>query len=405
MDAPIAPGFAERLSRVQVAATVQMTIRARELRAQGHDVIALTIGEPDFDSPRHAIEAAYQAALAGDTKYPPQDGTPALKQAVQRKFQRDNGLDFALDEISVSNGGKQSIFNAFLATLDAGDEVVIPAPYWGAYPLMTRLLGAEPVFVAGSQNNGFKPRAEDIDAAITPRTKWLMLNNPNNPSGAALSHDEMLAIAAVMRRHPHVWILSDDMYEHLVYDGFEYHTMATVAPDLRDRTLTISGVSKTYAMTGWRIGFAAGPKNLIKAMVNMQGQATAGVSTIGQAAAAAALDGPQEESRAQIKIYQRRRDLVVGGLNACAGISCHKPEGAFYVFPSVAGCLGKISAGGQRIDTDQDFSRALLDENHVALVHGGAFGMSGYLRISYATDDATLAEACRRIQLFCAGLC
>ena len=404
MDAPITPAFAERLSRVQVAATVQMTIRARELRAQGHDVIALTIGEPDFDSPRHAIEAAYKAALAGDTKYPPQDGTPALKQAVQRKFSRDNGLDFALDEISVSNGGKQSIFNAFLATLDAGDEVVIPAPYWGAYPLMTRLLGAEPVFVAGSQNNGFKPRAEDIDSAITPRTKWLMLNNPNNPSGAALSRDEMLAIAAVMRKHPHVWILSDDMYEHLVYDGFRYETMAVVAPDLRPRTLTISGVSKTYAMTGWRIGFAAGSKNLIRAMVNMQGQATAGVSTVGQAAAAAALDGPQEESLAQIKIYQRRRDLVVAGLNACAGISCHKPEGAFYVFPSVAGCLGKTSAGGQRIETDQDFSRALLDEHHVALVHGGAFGMSGYLRISYATGDAALAEACRRIQVFCAGL-
>ncbi len=404
MDAPISPGFAERLSRVQVAATVQMTIRARELRAAGHDVIALTIGEPDFDSPRHAIEAAYQAALAGDTKYPPQDGTPALKQAVRRKFQRDNGLDFALDEISVSNGGKQSIFNAFMATLDAGDEVVIPAPYWGAYPLMTRLLGAEPVFVAGSQNNGFKPRAEDIDSAITPRTKWLMLNNPNNPSGAALSRGEMLAIAAVMRKHPHVWIMSDDMYEHLVYDGFKYETMAVVAPDLRDRTLTISGVSKTYAMTGWRIGFAAGPKHLIRAMVNMQGQATAGVSTVGQAAAAAALDGPQEEFHAHVGIYQRRRDLVVDGLNACAGISCHQPEGAFYVFPSVAGCLGKVSAGGQRIDSDQDFSRVLLDENHVALVHGGAFGMSPYLRISYAADDASLAEACRRIQVFCAGL-
>ena len=404
MDIPVAPGFAERLGRVQVAATVQMTIRARELRAQGVDVIALTIGEPDFDSPRHAIEAAYQAALTGETKYPPQDGTKALKEAVRRKFQRDNGIDYALDEIAVSNGGKQAIFNAFMATIDDGDEVVIPAPYWGAYPLMTQLLGGKPVFVAGSQNNGFKPRAEDIDAAITPRTKWLMLNNPNNPSGAALNHAEMLAIAAVMRKHPHVWIMSDDMYEHLVYDGFEYHTMAVVAPDLRDRILTISGVSKTYAMTGWRIGFSAGPKNLIKAMVNMQGQATAGVSSVGQAAAAAALDGPQDAARAQVDIYKRRRDLVVDGLNACAGISCHRPEGAFYVFPSVAGCLGKTSAGGARIDSDRDFSMALLDENHVALVHGGAFGMSPYLRISYATDDKTLAEACRRIQAFCAGL-
>ena len=398
------PGFSARLGRVEVAATVQMTIRARELRAQGFDVIALTIGEPDFDSPRHAIEAAYQAALAGDTKYPPQDGARALKEAVQRKFQRDSGLDFGLDEIAVSNGGKQAIFNAFLATVDPGDEVVIPAPYWGAYPLVTRLLDGEPVFVAGSQNNGFKPRAEDIDAAITPRTKWLMLNNPNNPSGAAMGHGEMLAIAAVMRRHPHVWILSDDMYEHLVYNGFHYHTMAAVAPDLRDRTLTISGVSKTYAMTGWRIGFAAGPKRLIRAMVNMQGQATAGVSTVGQAAATAALDGPQDSTRAQLAIYQRRRDLMVEGLNACAGISCHKPEGAFYVFPSVAGCLGTISAGGQRIDSDQDFSRALLDEAHVAVVHGGAFGMSPYLRISYAADDAALDEACRRIQVFCAAL-
>ncbi|MDE2008068.1 MAG: pyridoxal phosphate-dependent aminotransferase [Rhodospirillales bacterium] len=395
------PALAARLSRVEVAASTTMTLRARELRAQGIDVIALTLGEPGFATPRPAIEAGYQAALRGETKYPPQDGTPALKAAIQRKFRRDSGIDFALDQISVGNGGKQCIYNALAATVDPGDEVVIPVPSWNAYPLMTKLLDGVPVFVPCPQNNGFKPRAEDIEAAITPRSKWLILNNPNNPSGAACSADELGAIAEVLRRHPHLWIMSDDMYEHLVFDGFRHATMAAVAPDLADRTLTISGVSKTYAMTGWRIGFAAGPKALIKAMVNMQGQITAGVSTVGQAAAAAALDGPQEGIAEMVAAYQRRRDLAVEMLNACRGLQCHKPEGAFYVFPNVAGCLGKTTPGGRHIATDADFTRALLEEAHVALVPGASYGMSPYVRVSTASEEAVLVEGCRRIAAFC----
>ena len=395
------PGLAQRLSRVEVAASTTMTLRARELRAQGIDVIALTLGEPGFTTPRPAIEAGYQAALRGETKYPPQDGTPTLKAAIQRKFRRDSGLDFALDEISVGNGGKQCIYNALAATVDPGDEVVIPVPSWNAYPLMTKLLDGNPVFVPCPQNNGFKPRAEDIEAAITPRSKWLILNNPNNPSGAACSADDLAAIAVVLRRHPQLWIMSDDMYEHLLFDGFRHATMAAVAPDLRDRTLTISGVSKTYAMTGWRIGFAAGPRALIKAMVNMQGQITAGVSTVGQAAAAAALDGPQEGIAEMVAAYQRRRDLAVEMLNACRGLQCHKPEGAFYVFPNVAGCLGTTTPGGRRLATDADFTRALLEEAHVALVPGASYGMSPYVRVSTASEESVLVEGCRRIAAFC----
>jgi aspartate aminotransferase len=398
------PAFSARLGRVQVAASVQMTIRARELRAQGVDIISLTLGEPNFASPRHAIEAAHEAALRGETKYPPQDGTPALKQAIQRKFKRDNGLDFALDEICVSNGGKQAIFNALMATVNPGDQAVIPVPSWSAYELMTKLADGEPVFVTCPQNNGFKPRAEDIDAAITPRTRWLILNNPNNPTGACCSARELRAIADVMLKHPHVWIMSDDMYEHLVFDGFRHATIAAVAPELRDRTVTISGASKAYAMTGWRIGYAGGPKNLIRAMVNMQGQATAGVSTVGQAAAAAALDGPQDGVAEQIVAYRNRRDMAVEMLNACRGINCHKPEGAFYVFPNVAGCIGKTTAGGRVLADDRDVCMALLEEAHVATVHGAAYGMSPYLRVSTATDDASLAEGCRRITTFCEGL-
>ena len=398
------PGLSQRLARSRVAATVAMTIKARELRAAGHDVIQLTIGEPDFHSPRHAIEAAHQAALDGQTKYPAQDGTPALKAAVQRKFKRDRDLDYALDEIMVSNGGKQAIFNAYMATLNDGDEVVIPAPYWAAYGLMARIAGATPVHVTCPQNNGFKLRPEDLDAAITARTKWVILNLPNNPTGAACTRQELEAIADVLRRHPHVWVMSDDMYEHLVYDGFEFHTLAQVAPDLRDRTLTICGVSKTYAMTGWRIGFAAGPRELIRGMVAMQGHATAGVSSVGQAAAVAALDGPQDIVGEMTAIYRRRRDSVVEALNAMPGINCHRPEGAFYVFPNIAGCLGRTTAGGKRLDTDADFALALLDEAHVALVAGAAFGMSPYLRISYATDDDSLARAMARMADFVAAL-
>ncbi|MBV9785540.1 MAG: pyridoxal phosphate-dependent aminotransferase, partial [Acidisphaera sp.] len=298
------PALAARLEQVKVAATVQMTIKAREMRARGIDVLSLAIGEPDFATPRHATEAAYEAALRGDTKYPPQDGVPALKGAVQRKFRRDNGLDYAPDEIMVGNGAKQVLFDAMMATVDPGDEVITPVPCWAAYQLIVKLAGGVPVPVSCPQNNGFKLRPEDLDAAVTPRTKWLLLNFPNNPTGAACSRAEMQALGEVMLRHPHVWILCDDMYEHLIYNGFEYVTMAAAEPRLRDRTLTVSGVSKTYAMTGWRVGFAGGPRALIRAMVNMQGQATAGVSPVCQAAAAAALDGPQELVAERAALYR-----------------------------------------------------------------------------------------------------
>ena len=398
------PGLSQRVGRVELAASVQMTIKARELKAAGKPVITLTTGEPNFDSPPHAIEAAHQAALHGDTKYPPQDGTRALKQAIQRKFKRDSDLDYALDEITISNGGKQCLFNAIMATVDPGDEVIIPSPSWIAYTQMVQLCEGVPVFVSCPQNNAFKPRPEDIDAAVTPRTKWLILNNPNNPTGACCTAGEIGAIAAVMRKHPHVWMLSDDMYEHLVFDGFKFATFAQVAPDLKDRTLTVSGVSKTYAMTGWRVGFAGGPKLLIKAMTVMQGQATAGISTVGQAAAAAALDGPQDGVEAQIVAYKRRRDLAVTMLNAAPGISCHSPEGAFYVFPNVAGCLGKTTTGGRKLTNDEDVCLALLEEHYVATVHGAAYHMSPFLRISTATADDELLEGLKRIQTFCEGL-
>lgn len=398
------PALARRMERAGVAATLAMTARARAMRAEGVEVISLAIGEPDFASPAHAVEAAHQAALRGETKYPPLDGVPALKQAIQRKFRRDAGLDYAPDEICVANGGKQILWNAFMATLDEGDEVVVPAPYWAAYPLMAQVVGGRPVFVTCPQEDGFKLRPGALDAAITPRTKWLILNSPNNPTGAALSREEVAALGEVLLRHPQVWVLSDDIYEHLVYDGFRHATLAAVEPRLRERTLTVSGVSKTYAMTGWRVGFAGGPRELIRAMVNMQGQATSGISTVGQAAAAAALDGPQDAVAAQVAVYRRRRDLVASMLNEAPGVSCHRPEGAFYVYPGVAGCLGKTTPGGRLLGTDEDVALALLEECRVATVHGAAFGLSPHLRISYATSDEVLIEACRRIQDFCAGL-
>ena len=398
------PALANRLKDIELSASAVMTAKARELAAKGIKVISLAIGEPDFETPRHAIDAAYQAALSGDTKYPPQDGTKALKQAVQRKFKRDNNLDYALDEIMISNGGKQVIMNALLGTCDPGDEVLIPAPFWISYADMAKLATGKPVPVSCPQNNGFKLRPEDLEAAITPKTKWLILNFPNNPTGAACSRDEMKALAEVLLRHPHVWVMTDDMYEHMVYDGFEFCTIAQVEPRLKDRVLTVNGVSKTYAMTGWRVGFCGGPKPLIAAMVNMQSQISSGISTVGQAAAAAALDGPQDLVAERAAIYKQRRDLVVEMLNASPGINCHKPEGAFYVFPNVAGCFGKTTAGGKRIATDTDFALALLEEKHVAVVQGAAYGMSPYIRISYATDTESLREACSRIQEFCRSL-
>ena len=398
------PALADRLNIIKMSASTMMSVKSRELAAKGVKVIALTVGEPDFATPTHAIEAAYQAALRGETKYPPQDGIPALKAAVQRKFKRDNHLDYALDEIMVGNGGKQIIFNAFMATLNEGDEVVIPAPYWISYADMAKVAGGKPVLVNCPQNNGFKLRPEDLEAAITPRTKWLLLNFPSNPTGAACSRAEMQAIADVMLRYPDIWILTDDMYEHVIYDGFEFCTIAEVEPRLKERTLTVNGASKAYAMTGWRIGFCGGPRALIKGMINMQGQATSGVSTVGQAAAAAALDGPQEFVAERAEIFRARRDMVVDMLNAAPGISCHKPEGAFYVFPNIAGCIGKTTKGGKLIESDSDFALALLEEKHVGTVMGAAYGMSPYIRVSYATDTERLREACGRIQEFCREL-
>ncbi len=398
------PALSARVADVKVSASVIMGMKARELAARGIKVISLTTGEPDFATPAHAIEAAHQAALKGDTKYPPQGGTPAMKAAVIRKFKRDNGLDFTPDEILVTNGGKQAIFNALMATIDPGDEVVIPAPYWISYADMAKVAGGVPVTVSCPQNNGFKLRPEDLEAAITPKTKWVMLNFPNNPTGAACSRAEMQALADVLLRHPHVWVMTDDMYEHLVYDGFEFCTIAEVEPRLKDRTLTVNGASKTYAMTGWRIGFCGGPAPLIKAMFNMQGQATSGVSSIGQAAAVAALDGPQDLVAERAAEYRARRDFVVEELNKAPGIVCHKPEGAFYVFPNVSGVLGKTTKGGAKLNSDTDFALALLEEAHVGVVQGEAYGMSPYIRISYATDMDSLREAMGRIQEFCRGL-
>ncbi len=395
---------ARRLADVKVSASAAMTDRARALRASGVKVIGLSSGEPDFPTPPHAVEAAHRAALDGDTKYPAQSGSPALKRAVQAKFRRDNRLDYALDEILVANGGKQILFNAIFASCDAGDEVIIPSPGWITYADVVRLAEAEPVAVPCPENNRFKLRPEDLEAAITPATKWLILNFPNNPTGAACSRAEMRALADVLLRHPQVWILTDDIYEHLIYDGLEFCTIAEVEPALKERTLTMNGASKAYAMTGWRVGYAGGPKPLIAAMNNVHGQATGGITTVSQAAAVAALEGPQDllvERRAE---YARRRDAVVGWLREAPGLTCHRPEGAFYVFPGVAGCIGKTTRGGRRIGTDADFVAALLDEQHVAAVQGAAYGMSPHVRLSYATDMESLREGCARIAEFCKGL-
>lgn len=398
------PELANRLKTVKVSASAAMTDKARELRDAGVKIVGLSSGEPDFPTPPHAIEAAHRAALAGDTKYPAQPGTAALRTAVQRKFKRENNLDYALDEILIANGGKQIIFNALFATCNPGDEVVIPAPGWITYADIVLLAEAAPVAVPCPENNQFKLRPADLDAAITPRTKWLILNFPNNPTGAVCTREEMRAIADVILKHPDVWILTDDIYEHLTYDGFEFCTIAEVEPRLKNRVVTVNGASKAYAMTGWRVGYCGGPQDLITAMNNVHGQATGGICTLSQAAAVAVLDGPQHFLKERSTIYRDRRDLVVKLLNQIPGITCHKPQGAFYVFPNIAGCIGKITKGGRRLDTDADFISALLEEQHVAAVHGGAYGMSPYFRISYATDIGSLKEGCRRIASFCEGL-
>jgi aspartate aminotransferase len=395
---------AERLDRINPSMTIAISSKARALKAAGRDVISLSAGEPDFDTPQFIKDAAIKAIQDGETKYTDVAGTAALRAAVAARFKADSGLDYTPDEIIISTGGKQVIFNAMVATMNAGDEAIIPTPCWVSYPDIVTLADGKPVLVACGQNNGFKLRAEDLEAAITPKTKWFMLNNPCNPTGAAYSAAELRAICDVLLRHPDVWIFTDDIYGKLAYDGFRPATILEVEPKLRDRTVTMNGCSKAYAMTGWRIGFAGAPKALIKAMDKLQSQSTSNTSSVSQAAALAALTGPQDFVLEMRAAYQARRDLVVDMLNAAPGITCHKPEGAFYVFPAIHGCIGKTTRGGARITDDESFVLALLDEEGVAAVHGAAFMYPGHFRISYATDTASLKEACGRIQRFCQGL-
>ena len=396
--------LADVLSRVKPSATIVITQKARDLKAAGKDIISLSVGEPDFDTPDNIKDAAIAAIRRGETKYPPVSGIPQLREAIAAKYKRENGLDYKASQTIVGTGGKQVLYNALLATLNPGDEVVIPAPYWVSYPEMVALNYGTPVFVATTLENNFKLQAEDLDRAITPKTKWVILNSPSNPSGAAYSYDEMKALTDVLVRHPHVWILTDDMYEHLVYGDFKFVTPAQVEPSLYERTLTMNGVSKSYAMTGWRIGYAAGPEHLIKAMDMVQGQQTSGASTISQWAAVEALNGSQAHLPIFRAAFEKRRDLVVSMLNQATGLVCPKPEGAFYVYPSVAGLMGKKTQSGKVLNTDEDFVIALLEEEGVAAVHGSAFGLGPNFRISYATSDAVLEEACKRVQRFAGGL-
>lgn len=378
-----------------------MADKARELKAAGVKIISLAAGEPDFATPAHAVEAAHRAALAGDTKYPPQTGTVALLQAIQRKFARENGLDYALDELLTGNGAKQLIFDALMASCNAGDEVLIPMPGWITYADIVYLAEATPIPVACRPENGFQLQAEDLEAAITPLTKWLILNFPNNPSGTTGHKVQLRAIADVLLRHPHVLVLTDDIYEHLVYDDTKFVTIAQLEPRLKERTVTVNGVSKAYAMTGWRVGYCGGPRSVIAAMNVVQLQATGGVCTLAQAATVAVLDGPQDLLREQAEIYRTRRDLVLSMLSDAQGLECHKPSGAFYIFANIRQFIGKTTAGGVVIGNDLDFVTALLSEKHVATVHGAAYGMSPYFRLSYATDVSTLREASTRITDFC----
>lgn len=395
---------AKSLSRIKPSPTIAVTDLARQLRAEGRDIIGLGAGEPDFDTPDHIKEAAIAAIRRGETKYTNVDGTPELKAAIARKFKRENGLDYSPQQITVGAGGKQVLYNALMATLDPGDEVVIPAPYWVSYPDMVLLAGGVPVFVPCPENRGFKLRPEDLDAAITPRTKWVILCSPSNPTGAAYTRAELAELAEVLLRHPHVWVMSDDIYEHLVYDDFEFATIAQVEPRLYPRTLTVNGVSKAYCMTGWRIGYAGGPAELVKAMAVVQSQSTSNPCSISQAAAVAALDGDQSFIARNNAIFKERRDLVVRELNRAPGLRCAKPEGAFYVYPSCAGVIGKRTPEGRAIETSEDFARYLLESVGVAVVHGSAFGLDPYFRISYATATPVLEEACRRIVRACEAL-
>jgi aspartate aminotransferase len=396
--------IARRMAAIKPSPTIAVTNLARELKAAGRDVIGLGAGEPDFDTPDSIKEAAIAAIRAGQTKYTAVDGTPELKAAVAAKFARENGLEFDIAEISVGTGGKQIIYNALMATLDPGDEVLIPAPYWVSYPDMVLLSGGTPVFVSCPDQTGFKLRPEDLDEAITPRTKWVILNSPNNPTGAAYTAEELRALTDVLLRHPQVWLLTDDIYEHLVYDGFRFVTPLAVEPRLRPRCLTMNGVAKAYAMTGWRIGYAGGPSELIKAMAKIQSQSTSNPCSISQAAAVAALTGPQDFIAERAAVFCERRDLVVDLLNRAPGLRCHLPEGAFYVYPSAAGVIGRRTPDGAELSDSEGFARYLLEHAGVAVVHGTAFGMDPYFRISYATSTELLEEACRRIIRACESL-
>ncbi|MGB7205996.1 MAG: pyridoxal phosphate-dependent aminotransferase [Anderseniella sp.] len=398
-------GFiADSLNRIQPSATIAISTKAMELKAEGRDIIGLSAGEPDFDTPDNIKEAAIKAIRDGRTKYTPVDGVPELKKAICAKFERDNGLKYEPANVSVGTGGKQVLYNALLATINPGDEVIIPAPYWVSYPDIVMLGGGKPVFIETTLADNFKLQAEALEAAITPKTKWLIFNSPSNPSGAAYTHDELKTLTDVLMRHPHVWVLTDDMYEHLVYDDFKFATPAQVEPGLYERTLTMNGVSKAYAMTGWRIGYAAGPVQLINAMRKLQSQSTSNPSSIAQWAAVEALNGPQDFIATNNELFKARRDLVVSMLNQTKGLTCPTPEGAFYVYPSCAGLIGKTTPSGQKINNDEDFVSALLADEGVAAVHGAAFGLEPFFRISYATSTEALEEACQRIQRFCNSL-
>ncbi len=392
------------LSRVKPSPTVAMTAKAAELKAAGRNIIALSAGEPDFDTPQNIKDAAVVAIEAGKTKYTAPDGIPELKQAACAKMKRDHGLDYTPAQISVGTGGKQTLYNALVATMNEGDEVIIPAPYWVSYPDMVLLAGGTPVAVETTLENAFKLTAEQLEAAITPKTKWFIFNSPSNPTGAGYSREELKALTDVLMRHPHVWIMSDDMYEHLAYDGFQFCTPAEVEPGLYDRTLTCNGVSKAYAMTGWRIGYAAGPVEIISAMRKIQSQSTSNPCSVSQWAAVEALNGTQDFLEPNKVMFKRRRDLVIEMLNQIDGITCPTPEGAFYVYPSIAGLIGKTTPAGTVIANDETFATALLEEADVAVVFGAAFGLSPNFRVSYATSDEALTEACTRIQKFCASL-
>ncbi|GJE38263.1 pyridoxal phosphate-dependent aminotransferase [Methylobacterium persicinum] len=396
--------LADVLSRVKPSATIVMTQKARELKASGVDVISLSVGEPDFDTPEHIKQAGIEAIRRNETRYPPVSGIVPLREAIAKKFKRENGLDYKPTQTIVATGGKHILYNALLATLNPGDEVVIPRPYWVSYPEMVGLCGGTAVFAETRMEEGFKLQPAELERVLTPKTKWIILNSPSNPSGAAYSRTEMKALTDVLLRYPDVHVLTDDIYEHLTYGDFEFVTPAQVEPALYERTLTMNGVSKGYAMTGWRIGYAAGPETLIKAMDFVQGQQTSGATTIAQWAAVAALEGPQDHLATFRAAFQKRRDLVVSMLNQTKGLTCPTPEGAFYVYPSCAETIGKRTEGGKVIETDEDFVTELLMAEGVAAVHGSAFGLGPNLRISYATSDATLEEACRRIQRFCGSL-